>query len=120
MHTLTAYYFNSLTYSFCEHIFRISCNGTPNTIQNAPNKMTQLEFTYRSSLVDETDIEKQDTGIVSFSVNFDQTVDNDDFKKVCYGVAMDEVVSILAEKYGPSTYNDFPDLSIRISGLTIT
>ncbi len=81
--------------------------------------MTQLEFSYSSLIADATENEKQDAGMISFTVDFDQEPDSDGFRQTCYTVAMDEVINILTEKYGNSILDDHPDLLIRISGLTI-
>lgn len=82
--------------------------------------MAQLEFSYSSLISREEDEEEQDAGMVSFIVDFDQEPGSSEFKQTCYSVAMDEVINILSEKYGESVFDNLPDITIRISGLTIS
>ncbi|NQU63711.1 MAG: hypothetical protein HQ517_05435 [SAR324 cluster bacterium] len=82
--------------------------------------MTQLEFSYSSLLTDQDGVEKMDGGMISFNVDFSVDLDNSEFSRVCYTMALDEVTAILAEKYGKAVFDANPDISITISGLTIT
>lgn len=82
--------------------------------------MTQLAFSYHSSISGAEKPEKEDSGLVSFSVDFSPQPDRQSFNRTCYALALDEVTSILAEKYGDTIFDDLSGLSIQISGLTVT
>gem|GEM_PF-3082080 len=82
--------------------------------------MTRLEFSYSSLIADQNGEEVEDTGMISFNLDFAEDPQNRDYKRVCYAVALEEVTSILADKYGDDVYDSMPDISIKISGLTIT
>lgn len=81
--------------------------------------MTRLEFTYTALIVDQNDEGNQDSGLVSFAIDFDEQPGSDGFERTCYSVAADEVVNILAEKFGDSEFETLPELTLKISGLTI-
>jgi len=82
--------------------------------------MNTLEFSYNSIITDQDDQETQDAGLISFNVDFDQQPDGESLKQACYSVATDEIINTLTEKYGASLFDDTPDLTIRITGLTIS
>ncbi|MBT4264748.1 MAG: hypothetical protein HN580_01455 [Deltaproteobacteria bacterium] len=81
--------------------------------------MTQLEFSYSSLLEDQDGEEVKDAGMISFNVDFSEDPDSSEFKRICYSMALDEVTSVLTEKYGEEMFDDMPDISVTISGLTI-
>lgn len=81
--------------------------------------MTKLEFSYNSLITNGEDSELTDAGMISFTVEFDQKLDDGGFKRACYSVAMDEVISILAEKYGETVFDNPSDISIRVSSLSV-
>ena len=82
--------------------------------------MTHLEFSYSSVLADQDGEEVKDAGMISFSVDFSDDPDSDEFKRVCYSMAMDEVTTILSDKYGHKMFDNLPDVSVTISGLRIS
>ena len=82
--------------------------------------MTQLEFSYDSQFTDPDEEAVTDTGMVSFNVDFSAPPGLSDFRRTCYTMALDEVTAILAEKYGEGMFDNNPDISITISGLTIS
>ncbi len=81
--------------------------------------MTQLEFSYSSALTDQDEAEIKDGGMISFNVDFSEEPGSSQFKRVCYSMALDEVTTVLAEKYGEEIFDGLPDISVTISGLKI-
>lgn len=81
--------------------------------------MPKLEFSYSSLIANQEEEDKQDGGLISFNLDFDLQPDSDDFIRTCYSIASDEIIAILAEKYGNSLFKNLPELTVRISGLTI-
>ncbi len=82
--------------------------------------MTQLEFSYNSLITDKDGEENADAGLISFSINFSQEPESPDFQRSCYAIAMEEVTAVLADKYGESIFEQMPDITLKISGLTIS
>ncbi len=81
--------------------------------------MTHLEFSYSSVLTDGNEEEVKDAGMISFNVDFSEDPDSSEFKRVCYSMALDEVTTLLAEKYGEEIFEGMPDISVTISSLKI-
>jgi len=82
--------------------------------------MPKLEFSYSTWIVDQEGEERLDGGLISFNVDFDKPPEGDDFLRTCYSIATDEVIAVLTEKYGDLLFRTLPDLTVRISGLSIT
>jgi hypothetical protein len=82
--------------------------------------MTQLEFSYSSLITDKDGEENTDAGLISFNIDFTQEPASSDFQRSCYAIAMEEVTAVLADKYGESIFEQMPDITLKISGLTIS
>jgi len=80
--------------------------------------MTFIEFSFFAQLTDQAAQTEQEEGLISFQVDIDFEAESQQFHRLCYLTAVDEVTAHLVEKWGPDCFNTLSDMTISISGLS--